>query len=50
MDELIFWPATRLAAAIRAKEVSALEVVGAHLARIEKVNELLAWTRIWDLC
>jgi len=41
MNDIIFWSATRLAAAIRAQEVSALEVVDAHLARIAAVNPAL---------
>ena len=41
MNDIIFWSATRLAAAIRAGEVSALEVVDAHLARIAAVNPAL---------
>jgi amidase len=41
MHDMVFWSATKLAAAIRAKEVSALEVVEAHLARIAKVNPAL---------
>lgn len=38
MEEITTWPATRIAAAVRAGEVSAAEVVAAHLARIEAVN------------
>ena len=41
MNDMVFWSATKLAAAIRAKEVSALEVVDAHLARIAEVNPAL---------
>ena len=41
MSDVVFWSATRLAAAIRAKEVSALEAVDAHLARIAEVNTAL---------
>jgi amidase len=41
MEDMIFWSATRLAAAIRAREVSALEVVDAHLERIAAVNPAL---------
>ncbi|MPY57581.1 amidase [Streptomyces spongiae] len=36
--DLCFWTATDLAAAIRRREVSAREVVTAHLERIERVN------------
>jgi amidase len=38
MHDMVFWSATKLGAAIRAKDVSALEVVDAHLARIAEVN------------
>lgn len=38
MEEVTEWSATRIAAAARAREVSAREVVAAHLARIEAVN------------
>jgi len=41
LDELIFASATALAKAIRAKEVSSLEVVDAYLGRIEAVNPQL---------
>lgn len=41
MDELIYASATALAKAIRAKEVSAEEVVNAYLQRIEAVNPKL---------
>ena len=37
-DDLCFTPATRLAAMIRAREVSARELLEAHLERIERVN------------
>src|SRR6202165_3902204 len=40
-DELCFTPATRLAALIRRREVSPLEVVRAVLDRIERVNPAL---------
>ncbi len=38
MNDLTFSSASTLAAAIRAKEVSSLEVVDAHLSHIERVN------------
>jgi amidase len=38
MDEIIYSSATELARAIREKEVSSEEVVGAFLARVEEVN------------
>src|SRR2546423_7212884 len=41
MDEIIYSSATELARAIRDKQVSSEEVVGAHLARIEEVNPKL---------
>lgn len=41
MDEIIYASATELARAIRHKEVSSEEVVGAYLARIEEVNPKL---------
>ena len=41
MDEIIYASATQLARAIREKEVSSEEVVGAYLARIEEVNPKL---------
>jgi amidase len=41
MHDMVFWSATKLAAAIRAKEVSALAVVDAHLERIAEVNPAL---------
>jgi len=41
MDEIIYASATRLARAIREREVSSEEVVGAYLARIEEVNPRL---------
>ena len=41
MDELIYVSATALARAIRTKQVSALEVGDAYLARIEAVNPRL---------
>ncbi len=37
-EELVFLPATTLAARIRAKELSAREVMEAHLAQIARVN------------
>jgi len=37
-DELYYRPATELAALLRAKQISAREVVAAHLERIEQVN------------
>jgi amidase len=40
-DDLCFTPATRLAALIRARKVSPLEVTRAVLARIERVNPAL---------
>ena len=41
MDEIIYASATQIALAIRQKEVSSEEVVGAYLARIEEVNPRL---------
>ena len=41
MTELFRQPATELARRIRDKEVSPVEVVEAHLARIEQVNPIL---------
>ena len=41
MNELLFRSATSIAAAIRSREVSAVEVVEAHLHRIEAVNPKL---------
>ncbi|HYV06700.1 MAG TPA: amidase [Blastocatellia bacterium] len=41
MSELIFQSATRLAEIIRAKEASPVEVVEAHIRRIEEVNPKL---------
>ena len=41
MDELIYSSAAKLARSIRDKKVSALEVVEAHLRRIEEVNPRL---------
>lgn len=41
MDELIYASVTSLASAIRDKEVSSVEVVEAHLRRIEEVNPKL---------
>jgi len=41
MNDIIIWSATQFAAAIRAREVSALEIVDAHLARIAAVNPAL---------
>ena len=38
MDEIVYWSARKLTEAIRAKELSSLEVVDAHLRRIEEVN------------
>lgn len=38
MAEQLHWPAHRLAAAIAAKELSARELLEAHLGQIEKVN------------
>jgi amidase len=40
-DELWRWSATRLAAAIRAREVTCMEVMEAHLRRVEAVNPAL---------
>lgn len=37
-DEICGWSATRIAAAVRARELSRSEVVEAHLERIEEVN------------
>jgi aspartyl-tRNA(Asn)/glutamyl-tRNA(Gln) amidotransferase subunit A len=39
LDDLCFTPATELARLIRSGEVSAAEVAGAHLDRVERVNE-----------
>jgi Asp-tRNA(Asn)/Glu-tRNA(Gln) amidotransferase A subunit family amidase len=39
--ELCYTPATKLAAAIRAKEISPVEVTEAVLARIERLNPRL---------
>jgi amidase len=41
MDDLIYASAAKLAASIRAKEISSAEVVNAHLERIEQVNPQL---------
>ncbi|HEY8293612.1 MAG TPA: amidase [Thermomicrobiales bacterium] len=41
MDEIIFASTTQLAAAIRAGDVSATEVLGAHLAQIDRHNPAL---------
>jgi amidase len=41
MDEIFYWSAKKLAEAIRAKELSSLEVVDAHLRRIAEVNPKL---------
>ena len=41
MDDIIYTSATRLAQAIRDKEVSSAEVVDAHLERIKEVNSKL---------
>ena len=41
MDEVTFWSASALARAIRAREMSSVEVVEAHLRRIEAVNPTL---------
>jgi amidase len=41
MDEIIYSSATEIARAIRSKEVSSVEVVEAHLARIEEANPKL---------
>jgi amidase len=41
MDDIIFAPATTLARAIRDRRVSSVEVVEAHLRRIEAVNPRL---------
>lgn len=48
MDELLFASASRMAAAIRAKEVSSEELVKAHLDRIAAVNPLLNAVVQWD--
>src|SRR5687768_16281845 len=40
-SELCEWPAARLAAAIRERRISPVEVIGASLARIEAVNPAL---------
>ena len=40
-DELCFLPATMLAARIRARELSCVELLEAHLRRIERVNPLV---------
>ena len=37
-DELWRWPAIRLATAIRDREIACVEVMDAHLRRIEAVN------------
>jgi amidase len=41
MDEIIYASAKQIAQAIRDRQVSALEVVEAHLKRIEEVNPRL---------
>src|SRR5262245_28300900 len=41
MEEVIFSSTTQLGAAIRAREVSAIEVLEAHLAQIERHNAVL---------
>ncbi len=38
VEELYYWSATELAGALRAKQISAREVVEAHLDRIDRVN------------
>jgi Asp-tRNA(Asn)/Glu-tRNA(Gln) amidotransferase A subunit family amidase len=40
-DELCYWSATAMAAAIARKEVSPVEVVDAILSRIERLNPVL---------
>src|SRR5688500_11948170 len=40
-DELCFRPATELAALVRSREISARELLDAHLARIDRVNPSL---------
>lgn len=40
-DDLCFLPAAKLAALVRARTVSAREVMAAHLARIARVNPKL---------
>ncbi len=40
-DDLCWLPATELAALIRSKKVSPVEVTGAALARIERLNPVL---------
>ena len=41
MDDLIYESATKIADRIRKKEVSSLEVVSAHLDRIDSINPSL---------
>ena len=41
MDEIIYASASEIARAIREREVSAEEVTGAYLARVEEVNPKL---------
>lgn len=41
MDEITYWSASKLAEAIRTKQLSSLEVVDAHLRRIAEVNPRL---------
>ena len=41
MNEIVYWSAKQLAEAICTKELSSLEVVEAHLRRIQEVNPKL---------
>jgi len=41
LDELTYFPGAALAAAIRERKVSSLEVIEAHLVRIQAVNPLI---------
>jgi Asp-tRNA(Asn)/Glu-tRNA(Gln) amidotransferase A subunit family amidase len=49
MDEIIYRSAKDLAKAIRIKELSSLEIVDAHLRRIEDINPgLLTFVFLWE--
>jgi amidase len=41
MDDIVFWPIHRLAQAIRERQVSAVDVMAAHLAQYERHNKAL---------
>jgi amidase len=48
VQEKVFWPAHRMASAVRQREVSSVELVEAHLSRLSRRNPSLRAVVTWD--